>query len=145
MKPATDRIAEPRGARTPFPAGGRRPERVDTQPADGVEPEDVEAWVRSASLLHSNGDAMDIAVAGGRIAGVRGRRALGLRGVEAVHRRPPLRLLGPVARAAARRAQRHPVAVHGTAPRRHRAPVRRRHLVGAPRRVRDVRQGSAER
>jgi anaerobic selenocysteine-containing dehydrogenase len=46
---------------------------VDTQLADGVAPEDVDAWVPSASLLHSNGDAMDIAVAGGRIAGVRGR------------------------------------------------------------------------
>lgn len=73
MESGTDRIAQPWGARAPFPAGGRWPERVDTQLADGMRPEQVEAWVRSASLLHSNGDAMDIAVAGGRIVGVRGR------------------------------------------------------------------------
>lgn len=66
MEPTTDRTAEPWGARTPFPAGGTWPERVDTQLADGVAPEDVDAWVPSASLLHSHGDAMDIAVAGGR-------------------------------------------------------------------------------
>ena len=34
---------------------------------------DVDRWAQAASVLHSNGDAMDIAVAGGRIAGVRGR------------------------------------------------------------------------
>jgi ferredoxin-nitrate reductase len=34
---------------------------------------DVERWARSASLLHSNGDAIDIAVKDGRIVGVRGR------------------------------------------------------------------------
>lgn len=39
----------------------------------GVRPTDVERWVPSASLLHSNGDAMDIAVIGDRIVGVRGR------------------------------------------------------------------------
>jgi ferredoxin-nitrate reductase len=33
----------------------------------------VARWAQTASLLHSNGDAMDIAVADGRIAGVRGR------------------------------------------------------------------------
>jgi hypothetical protein len=38
-----------------------------------LEPEQVESWVRSASLLHSDGDAMDIAVADGKIVGVRGR------------------------------------------------------------------------
>jgi anaerobic selenocysteine-containing dehydrogenase len=38
-----------------------------------VDAERVERWVQSASVLHSNGDAMDIAVAGGRIVGVRGR------------------------------------------------------------------------
>jgi anaerobic selenocysteine-containing dehydrogenase len=37
-----------------------------------VSAADVEAWVPTASLLHSNGDAMDIAVKGGRIVGVRG-------------------------------------------------------------------------
>jgi anaerobic selenocysteine-containing dehydrogenase len=41
----------------------------------GVDPDQVENWVPSASLLHSNGDAMDIAVKDGRIVGVRGREA----------------------------------------------------------------------
>ena len=34
---------------------------------------DVERWAQSASVLHSNGDAMDIAVCDERIVGVRGR------------------------------------------------------------------------
>lgn len=71
--PRTDRIAEPWGARTPYPAGGRWPERVDMRLADDVTPDDVASWVPSASLLHSNGDALDIAVKDGRIVGVRGR------------------------------------------------------------------------
>jgi hypothetical protein len=41
--------------------------------AEGVGEEQVERWCRSASILHSNGDAMDIAVLDGRIVGVRGR------------------------------------------------------------------------
>jgi anaerobic selenocysteine-containing dehydrogenase len=41
--------------------------------ADGVAEADVERWVPTASVLHSNGDGLEIAVAGGRIAGVRGR------------------------------------------------------------------------
>ncbi|MFI0900407.1 molybdopterin oxidoreductase family protein [Streptomyces sp. NPDC020983] len=73
MRPTADRIADPWGTRTPVPQGGEWPERVDVQLADGLAPADVDKWVRSASLLHSNGDAMDIAVAGGRIVGVRGR------------------------------------------------------------------------
>jgi anaerobic selenocysteine-containing dehydrogenase len=40
---------------------------------DGVEPDEVQRWVPSASVLHSNGDAFDIAVVDGRIVGVRGR------------------------------------------------------------------------
>jgi ferredoxin-nitrate reductase len=47
--------------------------RVDTQLAPGVSEADVERWVQSASVLHSNGDALDIAVKDGRIVGVRGR------------------------------------------------------------------------
>ncbi|GIF69241.1 molybdopterin oxidoreductase [Asanoa ishikariensis] len=47
--------------------------RVDVQLADGLAEGDVDRWVPAASLLHSNGDAMDIAVKDGRIAGVRGR------------------------------------------------------------------------
>jgi hypothetical protein len=46
---------------------------VDSHLADGISAEQVDRWVQSASLLHSNGDAMDIAVRGGRIVGVRGR------------------------------------------------------------------------
>jgi ferredoxin-nitrate reductase len=41
--------------------------------ANDLTEAEVEGWARSASLLHSNGDAMDIAVHDGRIAGVRGR------------------------------------------------------------------------
>jgi anaerobic selenocysteine-containing dehydrogenase len=68
-----DRIAEPWGARTPYGPGESWPTRVDTHLADGVGAEQVDRWVQAASILHSNGDAMDIAVAGGRIVGVRGR------------------------------------------------------------------------
>jgi anaerobic selenocysteine-containing dehydrogenase len=68
-----DRIANPWGTRTPYGAGERWPVRVDTYLADGIEPADVEEWVPSATILHSNGDGLDIAVAGGRIVGVRGR------------------------------------------------------------------------
>ncbi|MFI6538629.1 molybdopterin-dependent oxidoreductase [Nonomuraea sp. NPDC050547] len=48
---------------------------MDVSLADGVRVRDVERWVPSASLLHSNGDAMDIAVRDERIVGVRGRAA----------------------------------------------------------------------
>jgi anaerobic selenocysteine-containing dehydrogenase len=47
------------------------------QPGFAPEPsppaEQVERWVPSASVLHSNSDAMDIGVREGRIVGVRGR------------------------------------------------------------------------
>ncbi|MEU8349478.1 nitrate reductase [Streptomyces sp. NPDC048845] len=69
----TDRIAEPWGRRTPYARGEAWPARVDTRLADGLAPEDVDRWVQSASILHSNGDGLDIAVKDGRIAGVRGR------------------------------------------------------------------------
>src|SRR5690606_15982290 len=49
------------------------PVRVDMFLQDGVGEADVDRWVQSASTLHSNGDAMDIAVKDGRIVGVRGR------------------------------------------------------------------------
>ncbi|MFC5075157.1 molybdopterin oxidoreductase family protein [Kitasatospora cinereorecta] len=68
-----DRIAEPWGTRTPYGCGEVWPVRVDTHLADGVRAEDVERWVGTASILHSNGDAMDIAVKDGRMVGVRGR------------------------------------------------------------------------
>ena len=68
-----DRIAEPWGERTPYGRGEEWPVRVDSFLAGDLPPEDVEAWVQSASILHSNGDAIDIGVRDGRIAGVRGR------------------------------------------------------------------------
>ncbi|MGY1803131.1 molybdopterin oxidoreductase family protein [Blastococcus sp. SYSU D00922] len=68
-----DRVAEPWGTRTPYGPGERWPVRVDTHLADGLSEDDVDRWVQSASILHSNGDGMDIAVKDGRIVGVRGR------------------------------------------------------------------------
>jgi anaerobic selenocysteine-containing dehydrogenase len=68
-----DRIADPWGERTPYGRGEPWPVRVDQHLADGVAEDDVERWVQEASILHSNGDAMDVAVRDGRIVGVRGR------------------------------------------------------------------------
>jgi anaerobic selenocysteine-containing dehydrogenase len=68
-----DRIAEPWGTRTPYGPGEEWPVRRDSHLQDGVSVGQVDTWVPSASLLHSNGDAMDIAVKDGRIVGVRGR------------------------------------------------------------------------
>lgn len=68
-----DRIANIWGERTPFPAGGEWPLRCDQFLAEGVSEADVERWVQSACVLCSNGCALDIAVADGRIVGVRGR------------------------------------------------------------------------
>jgi anaerobic selenocysteine-containing dehydrogenase len=61
------------GVRTPYGLGESWPRRGDTYLADGVSVEQVDRWVQSASVLHSNGDGLDIAVSGGRIVGVRGR------------------------------------------------------------------------
>ena len=69
----TDRVAEPWGDRTPYGAGERWPVRVDGFLEEGLSDEDVDRWVPSASILHSNGDGLDIAVKDGRIVGVRGR------------------------------------------------------------------------
>ncbi|HEU4512843.1 MAG TPA: nitrate reductase [Nocardioidaceae bacterium] len=68
-----DRIAEPWGTRTPYGPGEHWPTRVDTHLAEGVSETDVDRWVQSATILHSNGDGLDIAVKDGRIVGVRGR------------------------------------------------------------------------
>ncbi|MEV6647944.1 nitrate reductase [Amycolatopsis sp. NPDC051371] len=68
-----DGIAQPWGTRTPYGPGEAWPVRVDSHLAEGLEPADVDRWVRSAAVLHSNGDGLDIAVKDGRIAGVRGR------------------------------------------------------------------------
>src|SRR3954451_3063689 len=68
-----DRIADPWGERTPYGPGETWPIRTDRHLAPGLSEDDVDAWAQSASILHSNGDAMDIAVKDGRIVGVRGR------------------------------------------------------------------------
>src|SRR6476469_3167087 len=75
---AIDRIADPWGPRTPYSRqdGDDEPSwpaRTDTFLSHGVAESDVERWVQSASVLHSNGDALDIGVRGGQIVGVRGR------------------------------------------------------------------------
>ena len=69
----TDRIKEPWGGRTPFGPGEEWPVRVDLFLEEGVAEGAVDRWVQTASILHSNGDALDIAVKEGRIVGVRGR------------------------------------------------------------------------
>ena len=69
----TDRIKEPWGRRTPFGPGEDWPVRVDQYLEEGVSEAEVDRWVQTASILHSNGDALDIAVKDGRIVGVRGR------------------------------------------------------------------------
>lgn len=68
-----DRIAEPWGTRTPYGPGETWPTRVDSYLADGLTEDDVDRWVQSATILHSNGDGLDIAVKDDRIVGVRGR------------------------------------------------------------------------
>ena len=68
-----DRIADPWGSRTPYGPGQHWPTRVDTYLADGLTEDDVDRWVQSATILHSNGDGLDIAVKDGRMVGVRGR------------------------------------------------------------------------
>ena len=73
MDTSADRIADVWGSRTPYQPGTPWPSRTDTHLAAGLGEQDVERWVQAASLLHSNGDAMDIAVREGRIVGVRGR------------------------------------------------------------------------
>jgi len=69
----TDRIKEPWGGRTPFGPGEAWPVRVDQFLEDGISKDEVDRWVQTASILHSNGDALDVAVKDGRIVGVRGR------------------------------------------------------------------------
>ncbi|MDQ0932379.1 molybdopterin oxidoreductase family protein [Streptomyces turgidiscabies] len=73
MDVSVDRIARPWGSRTPYGRHEAWPVRVDTYLEAGVDPGLVQRWVQTASLLHSDGDAMDIAVVDGRMVGVRGR------------------------------------------------------------------------
>lgn len=68
-----DRITHPWGERTPYDSGQPWPVRVDTHLDHGLTEDDVDRWAQSASPLHSNGDALDIAVKNERIVGVRGR------------------------------------------------------------------------
>src|SRR5215213_1489981 len=72
-----DRIEDPWGPATPVGPGEAWPERVDTFLAPGATPQ---RWVQTASILHSDGDAYDVAVQDGRLVGVRGR------GVDRVNR-----------------------------------------------------------
>ncbi|NJQ00348.1 molybdopterin oxidoreductase family protein [Streptomyces zingiberis] len=67
----TDRIRDVWGARTPFAAGQPWPERTDRWLT--VAEDQVERWVPGVCPLCSTGCGVDVAVAGGRIAGVRGR------------------------------------------------------------------------
>lgn len=46
---------------------------MDTFLVGGLSPDQVDRWVQSAAVLHSNGDGVDIAVKDDRIVGVRGR------------------------------------------------------------------------
>src|SRR4051812_17438753 len=71
--PRIDRIAEPWGTRTPYGPGETWPTRVDAYLADGLTEDDVDRWAQSATILHSNGDGLEIAVKDDRIVGVRGR------------------------------------------------------------------------
>ncbi|MEU9499425.1 nitrate reductase [Streptomyces sp. NPDC048196] len=66
-----DRTTDVWGARTPYGAGDRWPPRGDRYLT--VPDDEVERWVPSACVLCSNGCGLDIAVAGGRMVGVRGR------------------------------------------------------------------------
>jgi ferredoxin-nitrate reductase len=67
----SDRVRDVWGRRLPFAPGERWPERVDQHLL--VDESQVERWVPAACVLCSNGCGLDIAVADGRIAGVRGR------------------------------------------------------------------------
>lgn len=68
-----DRIDDIWGARTPYAAGEAWPDRVDEFLLDGVDASAVQRWVRGACLLCSNGCGVEVAVADGRMVGIRGR------------------------------------------------------------------------
>ena len=68
-----DAIADPWGHAYPVRSGRCLADPGGPALVEGVAVDEVERWVRMASLLHSKGDAMDVAVRGGRIVGVRGR------------------------------------------------------------------------
>src|SRR5215212_2305308 len=66
-----DRIAEPWGTRTPYGPGEEWPVRVDQFLEEGISEEEVDRWAQTASLHHSDGDGLDLAIKDGRIVGVR--------------------------------------------------------------------------
>jgi ferredoxin-nitrate reductase len=68
-----DRIDNPWGERTPYGRGEDWPVRLDMELEEGVDEQDVQRWVQSASTLHSNGDGFDLAVKDERLVGIRGR------------------------------------------------------------------------
>ena len=70
--PAIDRVSDVWGARTPYAPEEPWPERVDQHLRDGIGPDDVERWVRSACVLCSYGCGLEIAVRGDEMVGVRG-------------------------------------------------------------------------
>ena len=72
MRPP-ERVADPWGERTPYGPGETWPSRVDVLLEEGLSDRDVDRWVQTASILHSNGDGYEFAVKDGRIVGVRGR------------------------------------------------------------------------
>ena len=69
MSISRDSISDIWGERTPH-AAGEWPARVDERTV-----EKPDKWVQSCCILCSNGCALDIGVKGGRIVGVRGRKA----------------------------------------------------------------------
>lgn len=68
-----ERVADPWGERTPYGRGEAWPVRVDEHLAEGVVESDVDRWVGTAAVLHSNGDGLQVAARDGKLAGVRGR------------------------------------------------------------------------
>ncbi|WEO93220.1 hypothetical protein A6P39_003690 [Streptomyces sp. FXJ1.172] len=69
----TDRIADLWGPHTPHSGGTPWPRQVDQFLADATTEAEVQAWVRDACLLCSNGCGLEVAVRDGRMVGVRGR------------------------------------------------------------------------
>jgi anaerobic selenocysteine-containing dehydrogenase len=67
-----DAITDPWGSRTPYGPGEPWPVRRDGQLQAGLTEADVDRWVQTASILHSNGDGLEYAVKDGTIVGVRG-------------------------------------------------------------------------
>ncbi|MBW4716891.1 molybdopterin oxidoreductase family protein [Saccharothrix obliqua] len=63
-----DAVTDPWGERAPYGPGEEWPVRVDQHLVDIPD-----KWVRTASVLHSDGDALDLGVRDGRLVGVRGR------------------------------------------------------------------------